>query len=118
MTDKKIIPIHYKELVAVFEHDGFRVRRIKGDQNNSTACSGYPYQNQYDNCRHDEGTLFWNYWKIIEIYMERISIDLTPWRSCQLAWRLPYCCSPYDLRLTASDFSFRPSAFHFFYFMF
>jgi len=31
MTDKKIIPIHYKELLAVFEHDGFTVRRIKGD---------------------------------------------------------------------------------------
>jgi len=31
MTDKKIIPIHYKDLVAVFEHDGFIVRRIKGD---------------------------------------------------------------------------------------
>ena len=31
MTDKKIIPIHYKKLIAVFEHDGFRVRRIKGD---------------------------------------------------------------------------------------
>jgi len=31
MTDKKIVPIHYTELIKVFEHDGFIVRRMKGD---------------------------------------------------------------------------------------
>jgi predicted RNA binding protein YcfA (HicA-like mRNA interferase family) len=31
MKDKKIIPIHYKELITVFEHDGFSVQRTKGD---------------------------------------------------------------------------------------
>ena len=30
MADK-IIPIHYKELIKVFENDGFTVQRIKGD---------------------------------------------------------------------------------------
>jgi predicted RNA binding protein YcfA (HicA-like mRNA interferase family) len=31
MKDKKIIPIHYKKLITVFENDGFSVKRIKGD---------------------------------------------------------------------------------------
>jgi len=31
MADKKIVSIHYTELIKVFEHDGFIVRRMKGD---------------------------------------------------------------------------------------
>jgi len=37
MTDKKIVPIHYTELIKVFEHDGFIVRRMKGDHVVMTA---------------------------------------------------------------------------------
>jgi predicted RNA binding protein YcfA (HicA-like mRNA interferase family) len=31
MTEKKIIPIHYKKLIKIFEMDGFKVSRQKGD---------------------------------------------------------------------------------------
>jgi len=31
MTDQKIVPVSYKKLIALFEHEGFRVSRIKGD---------------------------------------------------------------------------------------
>ncbi|TSC87857.1 MAG: YcfA family protein [Microgenomates group bacterium Gr01-1014_7] len=27
----KIVPIHYKKLVQIFEHEGFQVSRTKGD---------------------------------------------------------------------------------------
>jgi predicted RNA binding protein YcfA (HicA-like mRNA interferase family) len=31
MSDQKILPIHYSLLIRVFEHDGFSIRRRKGD---------------------------------------------------------------------------------------
>ncbi|MGH7256515.1 MAG: type II toxin-antitoxin system HicA family toxin [Nitrospirales bacterium] len=31
MTDRKLVPIHYTTLVRIFEHDGFRIVRQKGD---------------------------------------------------------------------------------------
>ena len=31
MTDRKIVPIHYLTLVKIFEADGFRIVRKKGD---------------------------------------------------------------------------------------
>ena len=31
MSDQKIVPIHYSLLIRVFEHDGFSIRRRKGD---------------------------------------------------------------------------------------
>lgn len=31
MAEKKITPIHYETLIRVFELDGFRVQRTKGD---------------------------------------------------------------------------------------
>jgi predicted RNA binding protein YcfA (HicA-like mRNA interferase family) len=31
MADKKIVSIHYTELIKVFERDGFIVQRMRGD---------------------------------------------------------------------------------------
>jgi len=31
MIEKKIVPIHYKNLIKIFEMEGFRVSRQKGD---------------------------------------------------------------------------------------
>jgi predicted RNA binding protein YcfA (HicA-like mRNA interferase family) len=31
MSDQKIVPIHCSLLIKVFEHDGFSIRRRKGD---------------------------------------------------------------------------------------
>jgi len=31
MIEKKIVPIHYKHLIKIFELEGFRVSRQKGD---------------------------------------------------------------------------------------
>jgi predicted RNA binding protein YcfA (HicA-like mRNA interferase family) len=31
MEEKRIVPIHYKKLIKIFEMDGFKVSRQKGD---------------------------------------------------------------------------------------
>jgi predicted RNA binding protein YcfA (HicA-like mRNA interferase family) len=31
MSDQKIVPINYSLLIKVFEHDGFSIKRRKGD---------------------------------------------------------------------------------------
>jgi predicted RNA binding protein YcfA (HicA-like mRNA interferase family) len=31
LADRKLVPIHYTILIRIFEHDGFRVVRQKGD---------------------------------------------------------------------------------------